>query len=439
MNRINAQGLNLIEYKKELNRNYSLLVKNALILALNKLVEEKKLDEETLQKIQDTAIDIQTFSRYLLSRKEYTKNTKELLAEFEKVRYEINAYLIKIGFVDNVSTESLIDKNIIAVLKTYNLPQDFILNYFGIKENQLEQLMKKKGFIEKFAVLRMTKVCKEICLEAPQDRYITQAQSLVYFNKETQSFSIDYRYNLNVDYIAQPHNAPVTLDKIKEIDETVEKLFLSKMGIDQYIIEPELKTSLQDEKQVLETNSYRKRKELTVRPEVETPANDSLETEIEETNIIETKSEPIQAEITIENEKPDDSLNIEHVNFENIEEEDDIDFEEENGVVEDYDLKEFLDVSDDVEILPDPNLNVDDSVFDNINPEEIIDISDDELNLQESKEEAPEEESPLEPKAKTPPKQKKQKNNSFLFNPKSDGWKISNLFINKFKMNIVYI
>lgn len=366
MNRINAQGLNLIEYKKELNKNYSDLVQNALLLALTKLVEEKRLDEETLQKVQDQSIDMQTFSRYLLSRKEYTKNTKELLAEFEKVRYEINAYLIKIGFVDNVSTESIIDKNIISVIKTYNLPQDFILNYFGIKENQLDQLMKKKGFIEKFAVLRMTKVCKEICLESPQDRYITQAQSLVYFNKKTQSFSIDYRYNLNVDYIAQTQNTSRTLDKIKETDSIVETLFLSKMGIDQYEIEPNLNTSLQHEKQTNESDSYRKKKELTIidqTPKTIEEKEEAYKLDIPISNHINEKTKSIEDNVIAAGLELSDNIVFENDNFE-----DDLDPDVEEGISNESmdEYKEFLDPLDDVEVNDSEDLTVDDETYNEV-------------------------------------------------------------------------
>lgn len=234
MNRLNNQGLNLIDYKKEFNYPHAIIVKNALLLALNKLVDDNRIDLETLDKIQDDSIDLQSFSRFLLSRAEYIKNEQELFFEFEKVRQKVDDYMEQIGFMSSLKTESIVKDNIIMISKKFVLSKSFLIIYFGITDEQYMQLVKKKGFIEKFAVLRLNKICKEIRNEVPQDRFITQKQSQVIFDKNTSEFCIYYQYCINVDFIEKDSNLSIVINKIKSIDETAQVLYEQKIGISQY-------------------------------------------------------------------------------------------------------------------------------------------------------------------------------------------------------------
>ena len=79
--------------------------------------------------------------------------------------------------------------------------------------------------MEKFAVLRMNKVFKEIYNEMKEEQYITHGFSLVYFNRAITGFSVDYKYHLNVDFIANEENMKMVLKKIKEVDRIVEKKY----------------------------------------------------------------------------------------------------------------------------------------------------------------------------------------------------------------------
>ena len=108
------------------------------------------------------------------------------------------------------------------------------MEYFGVNEEDMIQLMKKRGFMEKFAVLRMNKVFKEIYNEMKEEQYITHGFSLVYFNRAITGFSVDYKYHLNVDFIANEENMKMVLKKIKEVDRIVEKKYNKKMSINLY-------------------------------------------------------------------------------------------------------------------------------------------------------------------------------------------------------------
>ena len=80
----------------------------------------------------------------------------------------------------------------------------------------------------------MNKVFKEIYNEMNEEQYITQGYSLVYFNRAITGFSVDYKYHVNVDYVANEGNMHNIIKKIKEIDKIVERKFNKKMSINLY-------------------------------------------------------------------------------------------------------------------------------------------------------------------------------------------------------------
>lgn len=234
LNRINEKGMLLIDYKTEYMKHHSPVVDKALLIALETFLEKKELDEETFDLIKDDNVNIETLRNHLLLKKEYSKSPKELFKEFEKVRARVNAYLKEIGFINCVETESNVEASRITVMRQYNLPKEFLMEYFGVNEEDMIQLMKKRGFMEKFAVLRMNKVFKEIYNEMKEEQYITHGFSLVYFNRAITGFSVDYKYHLNVDFIANEENMKMVLKKIKEVDRIVEKKYNKKMSINLY-------------------------------------------------------------------------------------------------------------------------------------------------------------------------------------------------------------
>ena len=131
----------LIDYKTEYMSTIP-IVDKALLIALETFLEKKELDEETFDLIKDDNVNIETLRNHLLLKKEYSKSPKELFKEFEKVRARVNAYLKEIGFINCVETESNVEANRITVMRQYNLPR-FLMEYFGVNEEDMIQLMKK--------------------------------------------------------------------------------------------------------------------------------------------------------------------------------------------------------------------------------------------------------------------------------------------------------
>jgi hypothetical protein len=90
--------------------------------------------------------------------------------------------------------------------------------------------MKRKGFMDKFSVLRLSQAFKEIYSELKVPEHIDHGYSLIYYNKLIQGFSIDYKYMVSINYINDPDRLKDVVDKIKELDSVVEKQFESKMS-----------------------------------------------------------------------------------------------------------------------------------------------------------------------------------------------------------------
>lgn len=237
MDRINNTGKMLIDYKKELMKHYSVLVDESLKTSLNVLQEKKVLDERTIDAIINDSISLSEFETFVMSKREYLKSTKELISEFEKIRQIVNESLIKNSFTNFVDTESNIDNDTITILRQYSITPEFIKLFFGIADEEMEIIMKKRGFAEKFAVLRISKVFKEILSEMRVETEYSQGFSKVYYNASIEGFSVDYRYHINVNSITS-ENIDNKIKKIRDADRVVERKFAKKTGLSFYNIKP---------------------------------------------------------------------------------------------------------------------------------------------------------------------------------------------------------
>ena len=227
---LNKNGMILMDYRREFKRHYADSVDEALKDAILTLYKEGQIPEKLFRIILDDNIDDSVVYTYLLSRREFTKSSMELNSEFNEVRERVNDYLIKINFVKNVCTKNSVNTNRIYVIKQYDIPKELLLSYFGLTPSEIIPLMKRKGFMDKFCVLRLSQAFKEIYSELRVPEHIDHGYSLIYYNKLIQGFSIDYKYMVNVNYINDEERLSDLMDKIKKLDEVVERKFESKMS-----------------------------------------------------------------------------------------------------------------------------------------------------------------------------------------------------------------
>jgi len=201
MNRINHKGMELLEYKKELMKEYPPLIKSSLILALEQMTENKVVDMDTYLVIKNEETSIDTFHQYLLKKSTFTKTPEEVYEEFEVLRKKLDGYFEEKGISD-LQSESVIDKDVILVSRKFTMDQAFTMNYFGVEEKDLLKLMKRRGFVEKFAVLRLMKIFKEWLKYATyKESLIVPNISLVYFDSEEYGYSIDVTFEISIEEI----------------------------------------------------------------------------------------------------------------------------------------------------------------------------------------------------------------------------------------------
>lgn len=225
MNRINQQGMELIQYKIELSKNYPEIVKKSLILALEQMLENHIVDLDTYMNIKDETFSTKEFEKYLLTKPKFLKTEEEIFKEFEALRSILDKKLEE-HQVENLTTESVIDKDVIDITRKFCIDGEFTLNYFGVEEKDLLKLMKSKGFVEKFAVLRLTAIFKSFMkdISYPKDLFNVDV-SLVYFDKERNGYNIDLTFEVPIEQIESGENLDIICEKINSIRKQAEEYY----------------------------------------------------------------------------------------------------------------------------------------------------------------------------------------------------------------------
>lgn len=229
MRKINEVGIKLIEYKKELMKDYPKIVRDSLMLSVEQMVNIGDVDLETYKRIENKNEDIDFFISYLLNNEKYRKTFEELLQEYEVFRKEIAEELEMHGLL-GLSTETIVEHDSICVTKTFSIDEKFVMEYFGVGEKDLISLMKRRGFVEKFVALRLTKILKDIKKEA--EVYISLIKidnSLAYFNEEKSGYNIDLIMMISIDDLCNLENKTKVIAEIKDTDALAEKKYNSKM------------------------------------------------------------------------------------------------------------------------------------------------------------------------------------------------------------------
>lgn len=232
MNKYNQLGLELIKYKTELLKEYTDIVVNALYLAIDQLAQTKIIDTDTQAYLKDNDISLKEFSEIIILDDKYIRSNEELLVEYEALREKINEKLNENGLVDGIRTQSYVVKEKIQINKTFSINKDYVMNFFGVNEEELEKLMKRKGFIEKFAVLRLPKIISDFlrATDHPSELFKVSG-SFVYYDATHEGYSIDLCFDIPIDIAEDESNIEDIVLNIKDIISNAETYYNSKMAI----------------------------------------------------------------------------------------------------------------------------------------------------------------------------------------------------------------
>ncbi|HCL4480116.1 TPA: hypothetical protein N2D99_002184 [Clostridium botulinum] len=229
MNKYNALGVDLINYKIELLKDYPEIVKRSLIASVDQMLQNNLIDLDTHYAVKDYATLVHDFKEYLLTKSAYLKTTEELFSEYEALREKLTQKILDLHIDEQLATESFVDKEKIEIIKSFNIDIEYVKTFFGVEHKDIDKLMKRKGFVEKFAVLRLPKILRDFIktIEYPDELFICDA-SLVYYDVETNSYCIDLLFDIPVENLEDEEKLSNITLNVKDIVMNAIEFYKSK-------------------------------------------------------------------------------------------------------------------------------------------------------------------------------------------------------------------
>jgi len=199
MQKFNQLGLELVSMKDELlNESHSEIVRKALLFQAENMTETKHIDVDTHLALTNHTLTKEDFRLFLMEKPNYLKTLEELRGEYDLLREQI---LEKVKTDVVLESASHVELESISFVQTYELDLDWVKSYFHVKESDIPLLVKEKGFIAKFAVLRLPKVLDEFLESKMGDSQLVSVNRAehVYLNAETSSYCMDLDYTIKID------------------------------------------------------------------------------------------------------------------------------------------------------------------------------------------------------------------------------------------------
>lgn len=235
MNKLNALGNELLEFKKEYNKDYSSIIKKSLDIAIDKMAEDEIIDVDIHYSLKDETSDISNFKLLLLEKAKCLKTVEELLVEYETIRAKLNNVLdISEEDTENsVETLSSVKHEKISITKEFIITEKFIREYFVVESDEdFKELMKRRGFIEKFAIIRLNKILKDFVTQnAICSSNFEILNSNVFYEVDRNIYGIHLLFNIPIDNLETEEAIEDIGLEVKEIVSESEKFFDSKMQI----------------------------------------------------------------------------------------------------------------------------------------------------------------------------------------------------------------
>lgn len=242
MNKFSNTGMEVLAYKKELlNPDYNEIIKKALLLVTDQMQQGDVIDGDVHYALKDGDVDYESFKNLLLEKAGLVKTEEELYAEYEVVREAFDEKLRgrELFQVEKSMapfyTESKVKEEQIHIMTQFKVDDSFISGYFGQAGDGLERLMRRKGFAERFIVLRYTTMMENFLVQ--QSGYnaevgrvevsenIELAAAPVYYNQDEGVYYAEFMMYIGIEELENEDNHEEILalaeDKMKEINDYV--------------------------------------------------------------------------------------------------------------------------------------------------------------------------------------------------------------------------
>ncbi len=217
MNKFNALGIEVLSYKTEyLNKDYPQLVHNSIAIAID---NKDNIPEKIKMSLKDMSLDYDTFRKNLLSEPVCLKTYEELMLEYEAIRASVeNKIKQDKEELKDIVTFSKVENEEIEIKQEFVITESFIKDYFSItSENEFEALMVRKGFIEKFAILRLTKIFDNFINGLDKEELFHINHSLTFFKSEKNVYGIYMEYKIPIDNLEKEDMIDSICNKINYI------------------------------------------------------------------------------------------------------------------------------------------------------------------------------------------------------------------------------
>lgn len=237
MKKLKPIAYELINLKKEiLNEDYSYTVKQALEISVDQMLEKGFINLDTQLYIKDKNYSLDKFKIYLEETDIFQKTIEELEIEYEEFKSVLNLELVNLGLnKEDFYCKADIENGRIKVCKVFPLKPTFLKSFFYLdndsNDEYLEKLMKRKGFIEKFAILRLPRIFFNFIDSCEDTNSFTLEKTYPYFDSNNHCYSIDLVFDINVENIEEEENRLTILNEILQIIHTANKYFEEKMSI----------------------------------------------------------------------------------------------------------------------------------------------------------------------------------------------------------------
>ena len=220
MNKYNKLGMELLEYKQELSKDYPSLVLKSLMLSIDSMATNKIIDVDTHYALKDKDTSISSLKELLLTKTSCLKTHNELLSEYEVIRENL-ANIVGVTEREDIQTQSVVEKEKILLVQDFIITEEFIREYFFIEsERDYETLMGRKGFLHKFAILRLEKILKDFIAIKETQEDINLSHSSVFYHEKKNLYGIQLVFSFDIELLENEDSfnrlASLTKDTIKE-------------------------------------------------------------------------------------------------------------------------------------------------------------------------------------------------------------------------------
>lgn len=224
MQKLNALGVELQSLKRELlNPNYPSVVKKSMITLAHTMVEKELIDVNLHLLLTDEKTGFDDFNAFLHETPSCLKTKEELLAEYEKIRESLEDILKEMEPDTSLTSKSLVDTEQISFAQTIKLDKQWVSDYFGQPADEIDKMMVRKGFVEKFAVLRLAKILSDFLKSGLFDKRdgVDVKATRAFYDVDHGYYGIHLMFYISIEDAEDEKKAKEHLEYIQDVAKKV--------------------------------------------------------------------------------------------------------------------------------------------------------------------------------------------------------------------------